>query len=221
MKLTHAAAAAVLAGSTLGLAAPALADEAINGIKADPKALGTYTFEAEDRESATWTVTPCAEDTDNCINVAETGNSARAPWNANAYRTVGSWIIFVGQPDAVLCGDGATAPGVNNYSWDGDSLTGYASITDTSGCSTAPENLAIPFALTRTGGGPVQFPTAPVQIEPYVVDIPEPYVPGAAEAPAAQTPVETDPALKATPQVLPNPSEPLTEAEVAEPGFNR
>lgn len=206
--------ALIFGGVVVATAAPATA--------ADPDVVGTYTFEAEDGESATWTVTPCTEDTDNCINVAETGNSARAPWNANAYRTVGSWIIFVGQPDAIKCGDGAAAPGVNNYSWDGDSLTGYASITDAGGCSTPPENLAIPFALTRIGGGPVQFPTAPVQVEPYVVDIPEPYVPGAAEAPAVQqTPVENDPALKATPEVIPNTSEPLTEAEVAEPGFNR
>ena len=208
-----AAFALIFGGVVVAMAAPATA--------ADPDVLGTYTFEAEDGESATWTVTPCAEDTDNCINVAETGNAARAPWNANAYRTVGSWIIFVGQPDAIKCGDGTAAPGVNNYSWDGDSRTGYASITDAGGCGTPPENLAIPFALTRIGGGPVQFPTAPVQVEPYVVDIPEPYVPGAAEAPAVQAPVETDPALTATPQVVPNTSEPLTEAEVAEPGFNR
>lgn len=220
MKFTPAALAATLvcAGLSVTLAAPATA--------ADANVLGTYTFEAEDGESATWTVTPCADDTDNCIHVAETGSSSRAPWDANAYRSVGYWIIFVGQPDAVLCGDGATAPGINNYSWDGESLTGYASITDASGCGTAPENLAIPFALTRTGGGPVQYPTAPVQIEPYVVDIPEPYVPGAAEAPAAGAPaagapVETDPALTAKPEIEAPAAGELTEAEVAEPGFNR
>ena len=151
MNLTHAATAAVLAGVALGLASPALAEEAGNIPEADPGALGTYTFEGADGESATWTVTPCAEDTFNCIHVAEAGKSARAPWSANAYRSVGSWIIFVGQPDAVLCGDGATAPGINNYSWDGDSLTGYASISDASGCSAEPENLALPFALTKTG----------------------------------------------------------------------
>jgi hypothetical protein len=220
MILTHAAMAAVLAGAALGLAAPALA-EAPTAPMADPKALGTFTFEGEDGEGATWTVTPCAVDTVNCVHVAETGNSLRAPWEADAYLTVGSWILFVGQPDAVRCGDGATAPGINNYSWDGDSLTGYASITDASGCGTAPENLALPFALTKTGGGPIQYPTAPVDIEPYIVNIPEPYVPGAAEAPPAQVPTETDPALRATPSVIAPPAGELTEAEVAEPGFNR
>ena len=33
-------------------------------------------------------------------------------------------------------------------------------------------------------------------------------------------PAESDPALVATPNPIPNESEPLTEAEVAEPGFN-
>ena len=67
----------------------------------------------------------------------------------------------------------------------------------------------------------MQYPTAPVQTEPYVVDIPEPYVPGAAEAPDAGAPVETDPALTAKPEIEAPPAGELTEAEVAEPGFNR
>lgn len=221
MNLTHAATAAVLAGVTLGLAAPASANETVSMPKADLNALGTYTFEGEDGQSATWTVTPCADDNFNCVNVAEAGNSSRAPWSANAYRSVGYWILFVGQPDAVLCADGAAAPGLNNYSWDSAGLTGYTSISDASGCGTPPENLAIPFALTKTGSGPVQLPDAPIIDEPYIVNIPEPYVPGAAEAPPAATPAESDPALTETPRFIPNASEPLTEAEVAEPGFNR
>ena len=132
-------------------------------------------------------------------------------------------VIEDEQPDAILCPDGASAPGNNNYSWDSVSLTGNASIFSNGACGAEPESIAIPFALTKTGSGPVQYPTAPVQIEPYVVDIPEPYVPGAAEAPpvSAPAPVETDPALKATPEVIPNTSDPLTEADVAQPGFNR
>ena len=59
-----------------------------------------------------------------------------------------------------------------------------------------------------------------MQYEPYVVDIPPPYEPpAAAEAPAAM-PAEGDPAIVATPNVIPNESQPLTEAIVAEPGFN-
>lgn len=45
--------------------------------------------------------------------------------------------------------------------------------------------------------------------------------PPGGEAGAAEAgPVETDPAIVATPNVIPNESDPLTEAIVAEPGFN-
>jgi hypothetical protein len=218
MNPTHAAAAVLFAGAAaLGLAAPALADTAPSGPLADPTALGTFTFEGEDGETAQWTVTPCAEDSVHCVRVASSGNAERAPWSSNAYWTVGSWILFVEQPDAVRCADGTTAPGNNNYSWDGGSLNGYASI-NTSACGEA-ESIAIPFTLTKTGEPP-RMPDAPVQVEPYIVDIPPPYVPpqqGAAEAPA---PVEQDPAIVASPNPIPNESDPLTEAIVAEPGFN-
>lgn len=222
MRSTYAVTAAALAGLALGLAAPATAEEADTTPKADPNALGTYTFESDFGESATWTVTPCAEDTLHCVHVESSGSARRAPWNANAYWTVGSWILFVEQPDAILCNDGSSAPGNNNYSWDATSLNGYASIFNGGGaCGSEPSSLAIPFALTKTGGPP-RMPEAPVYNEPYVVEIPEPYVPpAAAEAPAAPMPAEQDAAIVATPNQLPNESQPLTEAIVAEPGFNR
>ena len=231
MRLTRAATAAVLAGVALGLAGPATAEDV--GPTADPGAVGTFTFESEAGESATWTVTPCPDDADRCVQVSETGNAKRAPWNANAYWTVGSWILFVEQPDAILCDDGSSAPGRNNYSWDATSLNGYASIFSSGACDAEPQSLAIPFALTKTGGAPPRMPTAPIYSEPYIVDIPPPYVPpAAAEAPAsasmpaeapasAPMPAESDAAIVATPNPIPNESQPLTEAIVAEPGFNR
>lgn len=216
----HRGVAAVLAGLALGLAAPAQADEAAQPL-ADPNALGTYTFEAEDGEVAIWTITPCAEDSLHCVHVDSTGNDLRAPWNANAYWTVGSWILFVDQPDAILCNDGSSAPGTNNYSWDATSLDGYASIFNGSGaCGSESGGLAIPFTLTKTGG-PARMPDAPIYSEPYVVEIPPPYVPGSeGGSPGGAMPAESDPAIVATPNVIPNESDPLTEAEVAEPGFN-
>ena len=144
MRLTRAATAAVLAGVSLGLAGPAGAE--VVGPTVDPGAVGTFTFESEAGESATWTVTPCPDDTDRCVQVAETGNAKRAPWNANAYWTVGSWILFVEQSDAILCNDGSSAPGRNNYSWDATNLNGYASIFSSGACDVEPQSLAIPFA---------------------------------------------------------------------------
>jgi hypothetical protein len=211
MNLTRLLVATAVLGGGLGLAAPAQA--------ADPNALGTYTFEAEDGESATWKVSPCSDpDDDHCVFVQSTGTSKHGPWAANAYWTVGSWILFVNQPDAISCGDGGSAPGVNNYSWDATALTGYASINTAEGdCGAAAESVAIPFTLTKTGSGPVQYPTAPIYAQPNGP------VYGSAEAgpaPAGGGPIEQNPSIVATPQQIPNYSDPLTEAIVSEPGFN-
>ena len=214
MNLTRLLVAAAVLGGGLGVAAPANA--------ADANAPGTYTFEAEDGESGTWTITKCADpDDDHCVFVQSSGTSKHAPWAANAYWTVGSWILFVNQPDAISCGGGGSVPGVNNYSWDAAALTGYASINTAEGdCGAAAESVAIPFTLTKTGSGPVQYPNAPVYAQPdtapaYPAQVPE----GGAPAPAGG-PVEQNPSIVATPAQTPNYSDPLTEAIVAEPGFN-
>ena len=231
MKKTAATAAAAatafatLTGAALGLAGSAGAEnpDATQPL-ADPNALGTYVFEAEDGESATWTVTPCAEDSLHCVNVSETGNGMRAPWSANAYWAVGSWTAFVDQPDAILCTDGSSAPGVNTYSWDATELTGNVSIASGGACGIEPQVLNIPFGLAKTGGPPVPLAPAeapPAPPPPYVVEIPPPYDPNTLDtqqveaAPAPALPAE------AAPSVPPPPSDALTPAILAEPGFNR
>jgi hypothetical protein len=215
MEITRIAAAAVFGGALCGglvTASPA--------VGADSDVTGTYTLEGEDAESATWNVTLCPGDAPGCLRVFESDNAKRAAWNGEARYSVGSWIMFVQQPDAIRCEDGSTAPGMNTYSWDAASLSGSASILTRGACGDEA-SISIPFTLTKTGSGPVQYPSAPVMIEPYIVDIPEPYVPPAGEpAPAAALPAESDPALIATPPVIAPPPYELTEAEVAEPGFN-
>ena len=208
MNLTRVAiASALVAGGAIGLAGPAQA--------ADPNALGSYTFEGDGGEVATWTLTPCIDDSDHCVHVSASGSSMHAPWSADAHWTVGSWILFVDQSDAVSCPDGGSAPGSNNYSWDASALTGYASIIS-GACGGEPQSLAIPFTLTRTGLPPVA-PTLPIYDQPLYPPTAEVIgPPQSAEA----APVETDPALTATPENIPNLSDPLTEAEVAMPGFN-
>lgn len=204
---------AFVAGSAaVGLAGPANATDA--------NALGTYTFEGDGGESATWTLTPCIDDSDHCVHVAASGSSKHAPWSADAHWTVGSWILFVDQPDAVSCDSGGSAPGSNNYSWDAGSGTGYASIFS-GACGGDPQSIAIPFTLTKVGGGPAVAPTAPIYDQPFYPPTAEVYSPEpqTAEAPSAG-PIENDPALTATPEYIPNLSDPLTEADVAMPGFN-
>lgn len=201
------ASAIVAGGAAVGLSGPANA--------ADPNALGTYTFEGDGGEVATWTLTPCIDDSDQCVHVAASGSSKHGPWSADAHWTVGSWILFVDQPDAVSCPSGESAPGTNNYSWDAATHTGYASI-NSAACG-EDASIAIPFTLTRIGIPPVA-PTAPIFDQPLYPVTAEVVGPPAQSAEAM--PVETDPALTATPSVIPNLSDPLTEAEVAMPGFN-
>jgi hypothetical protein len=214
MNLTRLAATSVLVlgGAGLAVAGPAAAA---------PGALGSYTFEGEDGESATWTLTACADGGDNCVQVAETGNSKRAPWTGTAFVTVGSWIMFVNQPDAILCDDGSSVPGVNNYSWNNDNLSGYASINTAGACGKGPESLAIPFQLTRTGDA-ILYPDAPIYDAPPAPPAaePPPAAPEGAPAPAAPMPAESDAAIVATPEIIAPPPLELTEAEVASPGFN-
>lgn len=214
MNLTRLAATSVLVlgGAGLAVAGPAAAA---------PGALGGYTFEGEDGESATWTLTACADGGDNCVQVAETGNSKRAPWIGTAFVTVGSWIMFVNQPDAILCDDGSSVPGVNNYSWNNDNLSGYASINTAGACGKGAESLAIPFQLTRTGDA-ILYPDAPIYDAPPAPPAaePPPAAPEGAPAPAAPMPAESDAAIVATPEIIAPPPLELTEAEVASPGFN-
>ncbi len=213
MNLTRVAVASVLVlgGVSVGLAGPANA--------VDTNALGTYTFEGQDGERSTWTITPCIDDSDQCVHVAESGNSMRAPWSADAHWTVGSWILFVDQPDAVLCSGGGSAPGLNNYSWDAVALSGYTSIFS-SACGADAQSIAIPFTLTRTGQAPIA-PTAPIYDQPFYPPTAEVIEgPATAEAPQQARPVETEPALTATPAEIPNLSAPLPAAEAAMPGFN-
>jgi hypothetical protein len=212
MNQTRLAAASVLLTGGVGLiiAGP---------VEADPGSLGGYTFEAGDGESATWNLTPCLEPADNCVQVAETGSAKRAPWTGTAYVTVGSWIMFVNQPDAILCDDGSSVPGVNNYSWSGANLSGYASINTAGVCGKPPESLAIPFQLTRSGVA-VEYPDAPVYDAPIVPqEAPPPVAPEAAPAPAEPAPAPMP--AEAEPPTLEGFNEPITPAEAGLPGCNR
>lgn len=218
MEVNRVAVAAV-AGLVVGSLAAVILTPGAPVAAADADAVGTYTLEAKDGESATWTVTPCAGNGPGCIRVSETGNSERAPWSADAHLSVGSWIMFVPQPDAIRCEDGTAVAGVNTYSWNATTLTGSASILSKGACGTEPASISIPFTLTKTGSGPVQFPTAPIDVEPLVPE-PAPQLAPAPNPPAGPLPAESPVGEVATPAIVPAPADQLTEAQVAEPGFN-
>lgn len=178
-------AGAALAGGTGVTAVPAGAVE--------PDSAGTYTFSAEDGQSATWTLTPCPDDADMCMRVSETGNAKRAPWSGDAHYAVGSWILFVQQPDAILCPDGSTVPGLNTYSWEAVGLSGSVSINSKGACGAEPGSVSIPFTLNRIGPPPIAPPAPPPEVPavPPPDPPPDPVTPPAtADAPLAPAPAD-------------------------------
>lgn len=197
MTFIRASVASVLAAAAMAWATPAAADSDV---------FGTYTFAAEDGENATWTMMPCADDAPGCVRVSETGNAMRAPWSGDAHWSVGSLILLVQQPDAILCADGTSAPGVNTYSWDGASLSGSASLITNGACGEKSASLSIPFKLARLGAAEAQVPPAPPAA------VPAPPAPPAGVAPAA-APAGVVPA----PQPAPPPSPPLAAESTAGP----
>ena len=193
MTLIRLAIAAALAAGGVAWAAPAAADSDV---------FGTYAFAADDGENATWILTPCADNAPGCVRVAETGNSKRAPWSGDAHWSVGSLILFVQQPDAILCEGGAPAPGTNTYSWEGASMSGSVSILTNGACGKKSASLSIPFTLTRIGVAEVQAPpVAPAGVAP-------------AAAPAA--PQDLAPPA-ASQDVAPAPTAPLAAESTAGP----
>lgn len=125
---------------------------------ADPGLTGSYIFTAEDGEDATWSIAQCPGNPPGCLRVAAFGNSKRAPWAGEAHYSVGSWFMFVQQPDAILCEDGTSAPGRSTYSWDNSTLSGNASVFSGGACGTEPKTLAIPFRLAKNGSVPLPSP---------------------------------------------------------------
>ncbi len=125
---------------------------------ADPGVTGSYTFTAEDGEDATWSIAQCPGTPPGCLRVAAFGNSKRAPWAGEARYSVGSWFMFVQQPDAIVCEDGTSAPGRTTYAWDNSTLSGNASVFSGGACGTEPKTLAIPFRLAKNGSVPLPSP---------------------------------------------------------------
>lgn len=114
---------------------------------------GTYTVNVDDGTTQTWTVTPCDGDLDQqpfvqCVRVAESGGQG-TPWEGEAHWSVGSWIMFVERPDAIVCDDGRVFPGKVTYSWDAATLSGWVSDYYRGVCDKPRGNLAVPLTLNK------------------------------------------------------------------------
>ena len=177
--------------AAVGLAGPAWAVDPIT-----QHALGTYEFQSGD-VTATWTAVPCGEGVERCVRITQTGGDVPG-WSGEAYWQVGSWIMFVNEPGAVICGDGTEHNMKVNYSWDATADTGSRSFLDTGVCDGEAQSVSEPYTLNRIGPPPAPppaevpppLPPAPLLVPPLAAEAPPPppgvpLPPLAAEAPPA------------------------------------
>ena len=149
--VTAALAASICA---VGLAGPASATDDIT-----QNALGTYKLDFS-WGSYQWTAAPCADDAPQCVLITQYGPKdvkMKYPnWSANAYWSVGSWIIQgVPTPSALKCNeDGSSHDLPVSYSWDAGTGAGFKSLFDPGICNGKPKSRSNPFTLTKIGPPP-------------------------------------------------------------------
>lgn len=137
--------AASVATAALADASPAAATDQITR-----NAVGTYEFRIEWGTNI-WNIDPCADDSDQCIQVTESdagdlaGNHVQ--WTANAYWSVGSWILRVDEP-GVVCKDGSIHNIPVTYSWNAATNEGSRSGFDPGICGGQPASFTNPFTLS-------------------------------------------------------------------------
>ena len=148
--ITSAVAASIC---TVGLAGPASASDDIS-----QNALGTYKVDFS-FGSYLWTVLPCADDAPECVLITQYGpkdTTLKHPnWSANAYWTVGSWVVPpVDTPFALKCKDGVYHNLPVGYSWNADINTGNKSFFDPGICDGKAVSHSNPFTVTKIGPPP-------------------------------------------------------------------
>lgn len=155
MQLGRIVTAVLAAGiGAVGLAGPATATDDIT-----ENALGTYKVDYT-YGSYIWTAVPCEDAAPQCVRITQYGPKdvkLKYPnWSANAYWSVGSWIIQgVNTPAALRCKeDGSSHDAPVNYSWDADTNTGYKSFFDPGICNGKAQSRSNPFTVTKTGPAP-------------------------------------------------------------------
>lgn len=127
-------------------------------------AVGTYDvyFGKQTTSNIFWSVTPCDDDADKCVQVTEFGSDdlsrASPRWTRAAFWSVGSWIM---QPvDAKRSCEDNTRYGVTyNYAWDAATNAGYRSYFEPGICDdNTPHDVAAKFHLVRLA--PTSTPVA-------------------------------------------------------------
>jgi hypothetical protein len=127
------AAAAIFAGTAVGVASPARADDFT----------GTYIPNRPGLHS-TWVVSSCGRD---CAHVADSTG-----WGVDAHPVDGLWRFVVGLPDGTKCNNDGTAPGTVTFTVDAPRQQGtfLNATTNPAPCLLAPGySHPVYFSLTR------------------------------------------------------------------------
>ncbi|MBP2450528.1 hypothetical protein [Mycolicibacterium lutetiense] len=129
--------AMVLAGTAVGFASPAVAEELNGSYRYDHDGPSTW---------STWTATSCGQ---GCADVAATGGATWAPYGGRAHLDGGRWTMVSPWPDAGTC-EGTPLTASRTLSWDDATLagTGYAT-WEASDCGPAERSERFSFTLTK------------------------------------------------------------------------
>ncbi|OBI83637.1 hypothetical protein [Mycobacterium sp. E740] len=138
----------------VGVAAPAYGTDQIS-----QNAVGTYDA-VYPWVTATWVVTPCAQDTPQCVHVTEYGAEdaeRKTPfWSADAHWNVGWWIMRgVNTPNALTCEDGSTHDLSIDFAWDAASGEGVRSYREPGICDGTVTNGSNDITVTKVGPAPL------------------------------------------------------------------
>jgi hypothetical protein len=167
--------AVVVAGSALGAASPASADQVMEGI---------YTFNAEGMPPAEWTIYPICVPTVGDLReplelpvactlkvVSATNNKStfvltNLNWGGDARLTEGQWTLTTRKEEGMQCPDGGTAPTVDTYKFDDATLTGTHTSLNTTICGVQAGMTKAPFTLSFLRPLPIPVDKYPLVCEP-------------------------------------------------------
>lgn len=162
------AVAAVLAGSSVGFAGPAGADQVMQGV---------YAYTQGDVH-AEWTIFPSCVPTvgdlrDNlelpvACRLHVTGSPSALVAGGDARQSGGQWEFSTTLPEGLTCPDGSTAAVQETYRFDDVALTGTRSVSNAMACgNTVPPNLVkYPFTLAYEEPLPIPVDQYPLYCEP-------------------------------------------------------
>jgi hypothetical protein len=162
------AAAAVLAGSALGVASPANADQVMQGV---------YDY-TQGAIHATWAIYPSCVPTVGdlrnnldlpvgCrLHVAPTPTSLVT--GGDARLAGGQWEYTTDIQDGLTCPDGSSAPVQETYRFDDVTMTGTRSVSNAAVCNgtVAPKLVDYPFTLAYNSPLPIPVQQEPLYCEP-------------------------------------------------------